>query len=290
MVHVRIFHVNTKCAPLKSNKEIPLEDNVCVEAHEECEKDLESSTQTVHVCKGMCFNKFMGLQIICTHQLEYLGLSNTKTWWFCGKHATWIVKVDDTVPLMSFQVWNPIQAESLLNSSYFQVAKHPKDPITLTIAMTILKWDSLAKDMMSYATSGGCWRHGFSRTPAIRQQLLSLTFMEPSNIPIFCASPHSVQRPVLASINHPNLHKLHATSSYSSEKHEQKPCATRRKYVGHIDDPWQIQTHKRFDHIPRFFHFQQRKSDPLGTRWKWLPCNNIRFANPLSIQHEVTIW
>lgn len=55
------------------------------------------------------------------------------------------------------------------------------------------------------------------RTPAIRKQLLSLTFMEPSNIPIFCASPHSVQRPVLASINHPNLHKLHATSSYSSE-------------------------------------------------------------------------
>ena len=71
--------MNTKYAPLKSNKEIPLEDNVCVEAHEECEKDLESSTQTVHVCKGMCFNKFMGLQIICTHQLEYLGLSNTKT-------------------------------------------------------------------------------------------------------------------------------------------------------------------------------------------------------------------
>ena len=55
------------------------------------------------------------------------------------------------------------------------------------------------------------------RTPAIRKQLLSFTFMEPSNIPIFCASPHSVQRPVLASINHPNLHKLHATSSYSSE-------------------------------------------------------------------------
>ena len=44
-----------------------------------------------------------------------------------------------------------------------------------------------------------------------------------------------------------------------------KPCAgAGRKYVGHIDDPWQIQTHDSHDHIPRFFIFNSGM-DPLGT-------------------------
>ena len=158
--------------------------------------------------------------------------------------------------LMSFQVWNPIQAESLLNSSCFQVAKHPKDPITLTIAMTILKWDSLAKDMMSYATSGGkeTWMDALLLSGSNCYHSL-----EPSNIPIFCASPHSVQRPVLASINHPNLHKLHATSSYSSENTSKKTmrwrwpkiCWPHRRPLAN-PNTWQPWPH------PKIFHFQQR--------------------------------
>ncbi len=141
-----------------------------------------------------------------------------------------------------------MQAESpeMLNASYFQVAKHPKDPITLTIAMMILKfhkWDSLAKghdelrNMHIRRSEGHGWRDPLLKSSST---MWALNFTEPRNIPIFCASPHSVQRPVLASINHPNLHKLHATSSYSSENH--KLHALAEKYDTH-------------DHIPRFFMF-----------------------------------
>ena len=171
----------------------------------------------------MCFNKFMGLQIICTHQLEYLGLSNTKNWWFCGKHATWIVKVDDTVPLMSFQVWNPIQAESLLNSSYFQVAKHPKDPITLTIAMTILTWDSLAKDMMSYATSGGCWGHGWTHSCYPEATLIIHFHGAKQHSNLLCFSTFRAK--ASASIHKPpEFAQATCHIFIFLRKHQQKPC------------------------------------------------------------------